>query len=233
MDRRLFMNLMVLSVPVGEQPSAFVAAARRALEEEGIAAVLYADTNDPRRIGWLSWHEQPSHFVDVVRPLFEREILRDLETVPEFTMLGRTYSTGYEPDLEFWLLRRPLETVLNPEWPWAIWYPLRRRGAFGRLSGREQGSILREHAEIGRAYGEQDLAHDVRLACHGLDTQDNDFVIGLVGASLHRLSHVVQAMRKTQQTAEYIEKMGPFFVGKAIFRSPGATDAAEQRAPRK
>ena len=38
-------------------------------------------------------------------------------------------------------------------------------------------------------------------------------VIGLMGKDLHPLSHLVQAMRKTRQTSEFIEKMGPFFVG--------------------
>jgi chlorite dismutase len=108
--------------------------------------------------------------------------------------------------------------VLNPAWPWAIWYPLRRVGAFARLDGKEQGAILREHATIGRAYGDADLAHDIRLACHGLDTHDNDFVIGLVGGELHPLSHLVQAMRKTAQTSEYIQGLGPFFVGHATWR---------------
>jgi chlorite dismutase len=111
--------------------------------------------------------------------------------------------------------------VLNDAWPWAIWYPLRRSGAFSRLEGREQGDILREHATIGRAYGAQDLAHDIRLACHGLDACDNEFVIGLVGRELHPLSHIVQAMRKTRQTSEYISQMGPFFVGRASARSRG------------
>jgi chlorite dismutase len=63
------------------------------------------------------------------------------------------------------------------------------------------------------AYGAQGLAHDIRLACHGLDAGDNEFVIGLVGPTLHPLSHLVQAMRRTRQTSEYIAKMGPFFVG--------------------
>ena len=97
----------------------------------------------------------------------------------------------------------------------------RRSGAFELLEGREKGGILREHATIGRAYGVQDLAHDVRLACHGLDRNDNEFVIGLVGKDLHPLSHVVQKMRGTRQTAEYIQQMGPFFVGKAVWRQAG------------
>ena len=68
------------------------------------------------------------------------------------------------------------------------------------------------------AYGAQGLATDVRLACHGLDPHDNEFVIGLVGRDLHPLSHLVQAMRKTRQTSEFIEKMGPFFVGHVVRR---------------
>ena len=73
---------------------------------------------------------------------------------------------------------------------------------------------------LGRAYGDADLAHDVRLACHGLDVHDNDFVIGLVGRELHPLSHLVQAMRKTAQTSQYLQTLGPFFVGHAVWQSP-------------
>ena len=48
------------------------------------------------------------------------------------------------------------------------------------------------------------------------DVDDNDFVIGLMGAELYPLSRIVQDMRKTQQTALYIESLGPFFVGKKV-----------------
>ena len=50
---------------------------------------------------------------------------------------------------------------------------------------------------------------------------DNEFVIGLVGAELHPLSHLVQSMRKTRQTSEFIAQMGPFFVGHVLARNPG------------
>ena len=73
---------------------------------------------------------------------------------------------------------------------------------------------------IGRSYAEEDLAHDIRLACHGIDTHDNEFVIGLVGKDLHPLSHLVQTMRKTKQTSQYIQSMGPFFVGFSVWQSP-------------
>ena len=70
------------------------------------------------------------------------------------------------------------------------------------------------------SFGAGDFAHDVRLACHGLDKVDNDFVVGLVGKDLFPLSAVVQAMRKTQQTALYLDRLGPFFVGRALWQSP-------------
>lgn len=222
MDRRLFMQLLVFQIPTGRSVLEDQGALIAAVEGAGLPSVVYADANDPRGVGLLTFGEDPALFVDSVRLLFERELLRDWVLRPELTMMGRTYSSGYEQDLEFWVIDRPQQTVLNSEWNWAVWYPLRRSGAFEQLEGREKGGILREHATIGRAYGAQDLAHDVRLACHGLDANDNEFVIGLVGANLHRLSHVVQAMRSTVQTSQYIEQMGPFFVGRAIGRHPGA-----------
>ena len=140
------------------------------------------------------------------------------------------YSHGYwpevrtpslaPPDLEDWLLARPRRTVLDPVCRWGIWYPLRRAGTFARLTPQEQGAILKEHGTLGRAYGDAGLAHDVRLACHGLDTHDNDFVIGLVGRELHPLSHLVQAMRRTAQTSQYLASLGPFFVGHVLWQSP-------------
>ncbi len=64
----------------------------------------------------------------------------------------------------------------------------------------------------------------MRLACHGLDQADNEFVIGLIGKTLHPLSHVVQRMRSTKQTSQYIVQMGPFFVGRTLHVSR-ATEA--------
>ena len=216
MNRRLFMQLMVFDVSAGEVLDEVLDSMETALSHAGVDAVLYEDMNNPRSVGLLTWSENPEHFVLRVRPaLNSKKLSHQLTLKPDFTMIGRTYSTGYEPSLEFWLINRPIETALNQDWRWAVWYPLRRSGAFAQLEPREQGTILREHAEIGRSYGEQDLAHDIRLACHGLDEKDNEFVIGLVGKELHPLSHVVQRMRSTRQTSEYISQMGPFFIGHA------------------
>ena len=213
-DRRLWMQLQVLGGCGDPKPLV------RALEASRLEAVLYRDVNDPRGVGLLAIHEDPTFFVNGLRGLLTAEPFAGLVLKPELTMLGRTYSSGFEPDLEDWLLHRPRRTALNPAWPWAIWYPLRRAGAFARLSPEEQGAVIREHSVLGHAYGDADLAHDIRLACHGLDVHDNDFVIGLVGRDLHPLSHLIQAMRKTVQTSQYLQSLGPFFVGHMLWQSP-------------
>jgi chlorite dismutase len=214
-DRRLFMQLQVFSGCVDPKPLV------RAFEASRLEAALYQDVNDPRGIGVLTLAEDPAVYVRESRELLNADPFVGLVPRPQFTMLGRTYASGFEADLEDWLLRRPRRTVLNPAWPWSVWYPLRRVGAFARLSPQEQGSVIREHSVLGRAYGDADLAHDVRLACHGLDVNDNDFVIGLIGRELHPLSHLVQAMRKTAQTSQYLQSLGPFFVGHVLWQSPG------------
>jgi len=222
LDRRLFMQLLVFDCAGELAASEAVKNLKVAIERRGAAAVLYADVNNPAGIGLLSFSEDPGDLVSKVRPVFAEQEIRGLCLRHELTMLGRSYSSGFEPDLEYWLLRRPRETVLNEAWPWAVWYPLRRGGAFEQLPPKEKAEVLREHAGIGKAYGASDLAHDVRLACHGLDANDNEFVIGLVGRELHPLSHVVQAMRRTRQTAQFIVQMGPFFVGRVLWRNAGA-----------
>jgi chlorite dismutase len=52
-----------------------------------------------------------------------------------------------------------------------------------------------------------------------MDRDDNDFVIGLIGKDLFPLSALVQAMRKTQQTSLYLDRLGPFFIGRARWQS--------------
>ncbi|MFQ5789043.1 MAG: chlorite dismutase family protein [Acidobacteriota bacterium] len=214
MKGRLFMQLHAFGGCQHEQ------ALVETLQRAGIEAVLYKDINDPRGVGLLTMSEDPTFFVSSLPSVLNADPFRSLSLKPQFTMLGRSYSTGFEPDLEDWLLMKPRRTVLNAAWPWAVWYPLRRTGAFAALPENEQKSILREHGGIGRLYGEEDLAHDVRLACHGIDGRDNEFVIGLVGKELYPLSHLVQTMRKTRQTSEFIQSMGPFFVGYALWQSP-------------
>ena len=209
-DERLFMQLLVFT---GCRDARAVAAHVAALDVDG---VVYEDLNDPRGIGVLTASRNPDVFIDVVRPALISGPMEGLVLNPAFTMFGRTYSLGYEPDLQDVLTERPRRTVLNPDWPWAVWYPLRRSGSFVQLPADKQRTVLAEHGQIGMAFGAADYVHDVRLACHGLDRDDNDFVIGLIGKALFPLSAVVQTMRKTQQTALYLDRLGPFFVGRKI-----------------
>ena len=163
--------------------------------------------------------EDPAVFTGELRRVLTHGPFAGLTHRPKFTMMGRTYATGREPNLEFMLLKKPRQTALNPDWPWAVWYPLRRKPSFAVLSPQDQGKILYEHATIGMAFGAADAAHDIRVSCYGLDQDDNEFVIGLIGKDLAPLSQCVQEMRKTRQTAEYIKSLGPFFVGKVLWQS--------------
>ena len=212
-DERLFIQLLAYG---GCRDASSVA---QALAGSGIDGVVYEDANDPQGIAILTLTKDPNFFVNALRPLLNRDPFLSLVPKPEYTMLGRTYALGYEPDLAEAILQRPRRTVLNKAWPWAVWYPLRRNGRFAQLPVEEQRVILAEHGAIGMSYGAGDYAHDIRLACYGLDKNDNDFVVGLLGKDLYPLSHIVQTMRKTQQTSLYLDHLGPFFVGRAIWQS--------------
>jgi hypothetical protein len=214
LDRRLFMKFTAF----GNCPRAD--AAIGALAQAGVQAALYLDATDPQGIGIMAASEDPDFFVTTLRDVFNDAPFDDFEYKPEFDMLGRSYSIGYESDLEDVLLKRPLRRLLDPENRWAVWYPLQRSKGFQRLPPEDQQRILGEHGTLAKRFGHANLANDIRLACHGLDRHDNDFIVGLVGPTLHPLSAVVQEMRKTEQTAQYLDNLGPFFVGRAAWQSP-------------
>jgi chlorite dismutase len=215
-DRRLFMQLHAY----GDAPD--TPALISALEGAGVSGVLYEDVNDPTGVALLTLSESPEAFVSEYRAFLRSAPFSELEPKSELTMLGRTYAIGYEQDLEETLVERPRRRVLDPKLPWAIWYPLRRAGSFEQLSKREQDTILMEHGGIGMAFGRAGLGFDIRLACHGLDRDDSDFVVGLLGPELHPLSIIVQRMRKTKQTSLHLERLGPFFVGRVAWQSPSS-----------
>ena len=99
MDRRLFMQFLGFHTSAAT-PRMGVESLASAFTERRIAAVVYDDVNDPRGLGVLTWSENPAHFVTAVRPLLG-DAARGLTLRPELTMLGRTYSTGYEQDLDW------------------------------------------------------------------------------------------------------------------------------------
>jgi chlorite dismutase len=214
LNTRLFVQLHVFTGCLDTTP---VTAAVRKSE---LSAVVYTNLNDPRGLGVLFMSEDPGLFAGAVRELLIKSPFRELTPTPAFTMIGRTYGSGREPNLKDFLLNKVPRNVLHSDYPWAIWYPLRRTGAFNRLPRAEQGKILYEHGMLGRRYGEAGHAVDVRLECHGIDRDDNEFVIGLIGPELYPLSKLVKDMRATRQTAEFIQAMGPFFVGKVLYQAP-------------
>ncbi len=189
------------------------------LRKSNIDGVLYIDINDPHGIGFLTMNENPSYFATTLREILNEEPFKNLSIKSEFTMFGRTYSFGYETNLQETLLSGPKKKVLDPDWRWAIWYPLRRIKNFESLPEDEQRAILGEHGKLGFKFGKAGFAKDIRLSCHGIDKNDNDFVIGVIGKKLHPLSACIEAMRKTRQTSEYLESLGPFFVGRAVWQS--------------
>src|SRR5476649_2879842 len=116
-DERLFMQVLVYG---GCRDPHAVAAA---LAAGGVEGAVYEDVNDPQGIGIISLARDPHFFLNTLRPILNGPACSSLVPKPEFTMLGRTYAIGYEPDLPEAILHRPRRTVLTKEWPWAVWYP--------------------------------------------------------------------------------------------------------------
>jgi len=215
LDQRLFMQLLAFG---GCKNTALLS---DALVAARIPGVLYEDINDPYGVALLTFSQDPAFFLAELRTFLHQPPFSALAPKPEYTMLGRTYAIGHETDLEDALLARPIRKVCDPASRWAIWYPLRRSGSFEHLSAAEQRVILAEHGGIGHAYGRAGYGTDIRLASFGLDRNDNDFVVGLIGPELYPLSSIVQRMRKTKQTSTYLTQLGPFFIGRAVWQ--GAT----------
>lgn len=219
-DRRLYMQLLAFGDVA--DPAALIAS----LNASSLSGALYVDVNDPRGVALVTASEDANFFVNELRTFLAGSPFAACAPKPEFTMFGRTYAVGYEADLDHVLVNRPLSRLGDLAMPWAVWYPLRRKGSFEQLDAKEQREIMAEHGRIGAQFSAGGHGQDIRLACHGLDKNDNDFVIGLVGPELHPLSIMVQTMRKTRQTSEFLAELGPFFVGKAVWQrvSKGVAD---------
>lgn len=213
LDRRLFMKFTAFSDCT--DPTLTI----ETLENIGVDGALYLDANDPQGIGILIMSEDPDYFVTTLRTKFNEPPFSDMRRKSEFEMLGRTYSIGYEANLVEILFTRPRQRITNPDLRWAVWYPLRRAKHFETLPADHKRRILAEHGTLGKRYGSAGLVSDIRLACHGLDKNDNDFIVGLLGPNLHPLSAVIQEMRSTEQTSQYLDSLGPFFIGKVAWQS--------------
>ncbi|MGD8341202.1 MAG: hypothetical protein PVH89_10490, partial [Gammaproteobacteria bacterium] len=136
LNRRLFMKFTAFT-DVEDTRRAI-----KALEDTGLTAAIYADINDPYGIGVMVASEDPSAFVTTLRDAFNSDPFDVYDYKPEFDMLGRSYSIGYEPDLEETLITRPLTKLVDPRNEWVVWYPLQRSKGFYVLPEERQKSIL-------------------------------------------------------------------------------------------
>ena len=127
-DRRLFMQLTAFT---GCRDAHKIAGGLGSYA--GVDYVIYEEAGDPMGVAVLAMTEDPAQLLTSVRRDLNSGPFCELRLKPEFSMLCRTYSLGYEPRLEDWLLHRPRRVTCDPAAPWAIWYPLRRTGAFSRL----------------------------------------------------------------------------------------------------
>lgn len=189
---------------------------QKALETSPCPATLYADLNDPWGVGLVRMHEDPGFFTGEGRQWLVDSPFADLDPKPEFTMTGRTYAVGYESNLDEVLVDRPRTRLLDPALGWAIWYPVRRTKDFEALPEDRKHEVMMDHGGIGMKFGKANLGHDIRLACHGLDRNDNDFVIAVLAPELVNASLVIQAMRKSLQTMHHLDGLGPFFTGRVV-----------------
>ncbi|KAF4668263.1 hypothetical protein FOL47_003118 [Perkinsus chesapeaki] len=225
-EERLYVRLDVLeAVDCARLPGS-----KRKLEEQmkaaDVSCVIYDNINSPKSIGLLTWSIDPSHFAKVVNPVLQQAGIGDvLSPVPGWTMLGKTYSNGHEPSLRDFLLKKVPRNATRQDAPYAVWYPMRRKGEFYMETPSDQCRMLLHHAAIGRAYAEVGAAYDIRLNCYGIDADDNEFVVGLIGKDLYGLSKIVEEMRKTEHTSYYLKSLGPFFVGLRVFSHQSKAEA--------
>jgi Chlorite dismutase len=215
MDRRMYFQLRVLDVLVGSDVEE--AQNRLIAQLHGFEYVLYRDASLSSAFGLLVWSENPDFFAIDLNNIIER--LKVFVPREGFTMTGRTYANGHERDLEDFLLKKPVRNILGPDAEWGVWYPMRRKGEFYMETGGSQCGMLLHHAAIGKSYADVNAASDVRLKCYGIDRDDNEFVIGIIGKTLFPLSKIVEDLRKTEHTSRYMKTLGPFFIGKRIASS--------------
>src|SRR5262245_56530812 len=89
MERRLFMQLLAF----GECKD--TAALVSVMHASGFGGTLYEDVNDPRGVALLTFSEDPAFFVGPLRKLLINGPFGFLQPKPEYTMMGRSYSSGF------------------------------------------------------------------------------------------------------------------------------------------
>ena len=183
-DERLFMQFLAFGGCPDAEPLA--AAPRR---RPGLPGVLYEDVNDPRGRRPADLRRRTlAFFLDRVRPLLNAAPFAPLVQKPELHD-ARTHVLARLRAGSRGCPAAPPAANGAQSTPGGGPSGIRfgAAGRFAQLPPEEQRVILAEHGAIGMSYGAGDYAHDIRLACHGLDKDDNDFVVGLIGKELYPL----------------------------------------------
>ncbi len=121
LNKRLFVQVMAF----GGVPETAVLI--DALQTSHIHGALYEDINDPQGVALATFSDNPDYFLTTMRDFYRERPFSQLTPKPEYTMLGRTYSLGYETDLEDTLINRPIRRLLDPALPWVVYYPFAPR----------------------------------------------------------------------------------------------------------
>jgi len=82
--------------------------------------VPYDGLQTPELNAFGCLRDDPDFFVTKLREFMCRPEFAALTPKLEYSMLGRSYALGHEPDLEDWLFEKPRRTATNPDWPWAV-----------------------------------------------------------------------------------------------------------------
>ena len=195
-------------------------AAVAALAEDGVEGALYVDANDPQGIGLIVAAEDPGLLRDdaarAVQPPAVRGVhaqARVRHARPHVLDRLRARSRGHavheaaRQDAE---PREPLGRVVSAA---------ARRRSFRRcrpiISAASWPSTARSRNATAPAGMPPTCASRATASTRTTTTSSS----ACSARTCIRLSAVVQEMRKTEQTAQYLDSLGPFFVGKAVWQA--------------
>ena len=198
------------------------AAAANALDRAGVTGALYLDANDPRGIGLVAVSEDPEWFVTTWRDLLASPPLRcdgakgrssTCWDAPIPSATSRTSSTCSSSG------RSPASPTRRSAGRSGTRFavPSPSRSSPPPTSAASSPSTAPSATGTAPPGSPSTCASPATAST----ANDNDFIIGLLGANLFPLSSIVQAMRGTEQTSRYLESLGPFFVGRVAWQGRG------------
>ncbi len=153
---------------------------RRLVRRAGSTGALYVDANDPQGIGIMVASEDPDYFVTRLATLFNRRPFADFVHRPRVRHARSQLLDRLRVRPRGHTAREAARKAAEPR---EYTGPSGTRCSAPRSSrpcpADHQRRILAEHGSLAKRYGAGGHAADVRLACHGLDSNDNDFIVGL------------------------------------------------------